>query len=287
MESFFSGVLEKALSKSLEFRGASSLSGGCIHNAFKLNTSLGPFFIKYNQAEDVDMFEKEHKGLLLLRKAGELATPETLDTGVLDGRSYILTRFIESGIKGSGFFEQFGKQLAMLHKHRNDWFGLDHDNYIGRLHQYNDPADNWIDFFITRRLEVQVKLGIEKGVLEPDYSRRFNTFYKILEDQLPQEPASLLHGDLWGGNYMTGADGQAVLIDPAVYYGNREIEMSFTRMFGGFDRVFYESYHNTFPLQPGFDQRIDIYNIYPTLVHLNLFGRSYLSGIDRVLKRYS
>jgi fructosamine-3-kinase len=283
----FEGILSQAFNnRRIRVKGYSSIGGGCIHTAVKVSTDQDVFFIKYNQRKDEDMFEKEYLGLKVLRNAGALRIPEPLAHGLYESQSFLVTEFMEEGPHQPDFWEKFGQDLAGLHQNRQDRYGFEHDNYIGRLPQKNTYYENWIDFFIEMRLEVQLKTAIDRARVDASFSRKFRKFLEQLPDLLPSERPSLLHGDLWSGNFMTGPDGHAVLIDPAVYYGHREIELSFTRMFGGFDRHFYESYENTFPLEPGFEERVAIYNLYPYLVHVNLFGTSYLAGVERVLNRY-
>jgi len=282
--------LEKILNRSMEgeviVHNYSNISGGCIHNSIKVQTNLGDFFVKMNQRFDADMFDKEYLGLKILRDANEINLPLPISSGTSENKSFIITEFFESGIRKGDFWQIFGQNLAKLHLHHNNLYGLDHDNYIGRLPQKNDYTARWIEFFINHRLEKQVKMAVDNQMIDQKLTNRFDYFFKLLPDLLPEEPPSLLHGDLWSGNFMVGPDGHAALIDPAVYYGNREIEISFTQMFGGFDPVFYKSYDEFYPLQQGFDRRVDIYNLYPYLVHLNMFGRSYLAGIEKVLNRY-
>lgn len=283
---FYESILSNTLSRSVRVKDYSSIGGGCIHQAMKVETDVGFFFIKSNQVTDADMFEKEFLGLKVLQNASVLSIPDPLGHGTQDQASYLITEYIESGPRKSDFWENFGIGLANLHRHHAHRFGFEHDNYIGRLPQKNSFYDCWIDFFIEMRLEAQLKMAIDLHRIDSVFSRRFSVFLTCLPGLLPEEPPSLLHGDLWSGNFMTGADGLAVIIDPAVYYGHREMELSFTRMFGGFDHSFYESYQTDFPLAPGFDERVEIYNLYPYLVHLNLFGTSYLDGIERVVNKF-
>ena len=130
-------------------------------------------------------------------------------------------------------------------------------------------------------------MAINAHLMDATHAQKFNNLYKKLEEIIPEEPASLLHGDMWSGNFMTGPDGYVCLMDPAVYYGHRETEIAFSRLFGGFGNDFYHAYNEKWPLSPGFEQRVDIHNLYPLLVHVNLFGTSYLGGIERTLKKYN
>ena len=164
---------------------------------------------------------------------------------------------------------------------------MDHSNYIGRLPQRNAFEETWVDFFIEHRLEVQLGLAIYNGHVDSFYADRFRSIYAVLPDEFPDERPCLLHGDLWSGNVMIGPKGEPVILDPAVFYGHREAELAFTRMFGGFDPYFYSAYNEATPLEVGFESRIDLYNLYPLLVHVNLFGTSYLSGVERTLKRFT
>jgi fructosamine-3-kinase len=281
-------IINETIPDQPEVRDIAPVSGGCIHNARKITTSRGNYFVKLNNASDLMMFETEYSGLKLLAEAGEIHVPEPISSGVIDGQAYLLLNFINSSSRKSSFWFDFGIAMARLHKfHQNDRYGLSYSNYIGRLDQYNEFSDDWISFLIEQRLEIQLRLAFDNGYIDRAYLQNCNLFYKQLPDLLPKEPPSLLHGDLWSGNFMTGEAGQPVIIDPAVYYGNREIELSFTKMFGGFDRQFYRSYMEEYPLEPGFEDRVDIYNIYPHLVHVNLFGPSYLGGVTPVIRKYS
>ncbi len=284
--SFFETILDRSIEGKVIVKDISSISGGCIHNSVKVQTIQGDFFVKMNQSSDADMFDKEFMGLRILREANEINLPVPIRSGIFENTSFLITAYLESGIRKKDFWKKFGQDLAKLHLHLNNYYGLDHDNYIGRLPQKNTYRESWIKFFINNRLEIQVRMAVDHQLIDHGFTDRFKHFYKLLPDLLPEEPPSLLHGDLWSGNFITGPDGYAALIDPAVYYGNREIELSFTQMFGGFDSVFYGSYSEIYPLQKGFDKRVDIYNLYPYLVHLNMFGRSYLNGVERVINRY-
>lgn len=281
------GIIDNTIAEQPEVIGVSPVSGGCIHNAQKVITSKGNYFVKVNRASDLNMFETEYSGLELLARAGEINVPEPISSGVIDGQAYLLLNFINSASRKRSFWHDFGAAMASLHKnHQNDQYGLSYSNYIGRLDQFNEFSDDWISFFIGQRLEVQFRLAFDNGYIDRPYLEKCKRFYQKLPDLLPVDPPSLLHGDLWSGNYMTGEEGQPVIIDPAVYYGHREIELSFTKMFGGFDRQFYRSYIEAYPLESGFENRVDIYNIYPHLVHVNLFGPSYLGGVTPVIGRY-
>ena len=284
---FFESILEESLGRSVKLKGTQFKSGGCINNALKLNTSEGDYFLKWQSGIPEDMFGKEAKGLELLQSANAMNIPKVIAFGVLDGKHYLLMENIDSAPSKADYWSHFGRALAEMHSNNsNPKYGLDHDNYIGKLPQQNDYDENWIDFFIEKRLDFQLRLAVKNQLVNSHFVNRYRKFYDILPELLPVDQPALLHGDLWSGNVMVGHDGYVCLIDPAVYYGHREIELAFTQMFGGFGQDFYTSYQEIYPLESGFDERVGIYNIYPHMVHVNLFGTSYLSGVESVLRRY-
>ena len=266
------------------------VGGGCINEAVRVGLSDGrEFFVKQNDLSRMDMFEKEATGLKLLEKASTpLRIPHVhaLLEDQPESKALLVLSFIEEGRPRETFHRDFGKALASLHRYSGDFYGLDHDNYIGSLPQKNTPHDSWISFFISCRIEPQFSLARQNGYFDRSTTSSLNRLYSRLGDLMPDEPPSLLHGDLWGGNYLCDRNGRAVLVDPAVYYGNREAELAFTRMFGGFDPAFYQGYEEAWPLLPGFPKRKDLYNLYPLLVHVNLFGGGYVSQAESVIRRY-
>ncbi len=177
---------------------------------------------------------------------------------------------------------------ARYHRHIASQYGLDHDNFIGANPQPNQAADNWVDFFGQQRLAFQMELARQNGYLPAQRAKLLEKLLVRLNDLLPsQPPASLLHGDLWGGNWLVTEAGEAALIDPAVYYGDRESELAFTELFGGFPSAFYVAYNETWPLDHDYRKRRDLYNLYHLLNHLNLFGESYGGAVDSVLRQYA
>lgn len=265
--------------------------GGDINQAALVTfTDESQYFVKYNSNSNRDMFEKEAFGLKLLKRDSiNIHIPEVIDYGYLEEihTGYLLMEYISTGRENADFFERFGRELATLHKITNQQYGLDHDNYIGRLPQSNQQHDNWLDFFIQERIEPQLKMAQDSHRLPQSISQKFENLYAKLPDIFPDEPASLLHGDLWSGNYLCSNKQEVVLIDPAVYFGHREMELAFTQLFGGFGSRFYDAYHETFPLQPGFRARKDIYNLYPLLVHTNLFGGGYAGSVTGIISQYA
>lgn len=274
--------------ENLQINTFSFTSGGCINSAGMIDSNLGKKFIKWNDREKFPgMFEAEAKGLKILKTPGVIRVPEVLTVGAAGQFSYLLIEFISSSSRALDYWGQLGQNLAALHNISNESFGLDHDNYIGSLTQSNEQELDWLTFYIKHRLEYQLKLAVDNGKMNKTQIDKFQKLYAGLIDILPgDETPSLLHGDLWGGNIMTGSDGEPVIFDPAVYFGHREIDIAMTRLFGGFGSNFYEVYEEFSPLTPGFEDRIDIYQLYPLLVHVNLFGGGYISQVDSILNRY-
>lgn len=270
-----------------ELKNFSFCSGGCINHGGKLATQAGDYFLKWNDLKKFPgMFEAEAKGLKLLLKPSVIDVPEVVLVAADGTHQFIVMEFIAERSKAHTHWKHLGMQLAALHQNLSPSYGLDHDNYIGSLRQFNKPSQKWVDFFIEQRLEVQVKLASDNQKIDKNIINQFASIYKKLPGMLPEEPPSLLHGDLWSGNLITNAQGDPCLIDPAVYYGNRECELALTKLFGGFSEEFYDTYNNAFPLQSGFQIRFDVYNLYPLMVHVNLFGGGYLSQVVSILRHF-
>jgi len=289
--SFFESILFSALGKPVEVIEMQFLSGGNINTAAQVFSSEGVFFVKWNQGrqhatDEPDMFETEAWGLDLLRQTDALQIPQVIGYGRQLDKAYLILEYIDPEKPAKTYWETLGQSLAVLHSHTQPAFGLHFANYIGALPQTNTLTASGYDFFFEQRLLPQAGLALYKGLLS---KHTYDAFFRLrdqLPNLLPTERPALLHGDLWSGNVLVNETGQPALIDPAVHYGFREAELAFTKLFGGFDQRFYEAYHEAFPLQDGFDERVAIYNLYPLLVHANLFGAGYVSGVERVLKQF-
>ena len=266
-----------------------SLSGGCISNAYKVTFEDDiSFLMKINEHSPTDMFIKEAHGLKELQKAKAIKIPEVN----LYDEGFILMEFISSATKKKNFFEEFGRKFALLHKFTADEFGFYEDNYIGSTPQMNindgNTKKDWTSFYFNKRLLYQFKLAEKNGYADSSLKDAFIKTEDKIEsilggsDQMP----SLLHGDLWGGNYMTDGNGGACLIDPAVYYGNREADLAMTKLFGGFSASFYDAYNEAFPLREGWKYRENIYMLYHVMNHLNLFGSGYYAHALSLMKFY-
>jgi len=280
-------ILSGAILQEVELLNISSVAGGSINGTYQLTTNRGNFFIKKNQAVRYpELFEKEALGLELLRGAQVIRIPNEFAVGEFQGDSFLILEYIQSSSPQNNFWEQFGAQMAKLHQHTSEQFGLDHNNYIGSLNQQNSQYDEWVNFFIHERLEPQVELAKRNNQIDNLTINQFEKLFERLNEIFPQEKPSLLHGDLWSGNFMVDEKGMPVIMDPAVYFGHREMDIAMTQLFGGFDASFYDSYNAIFPLQKGWKDRIEICNLYPLMVHVNLFGGSYLSQVKQVLMKF-
>ncbi len=271
----------------------SSLGGGCISTANVLTLESGKrIFMKSNGREFEKMFRTEAAGLVRLSEVSEgPAVPRVYCGGTEGGRSFLLMEYIQPGRKSLRYSEGLGRSLANLHKFgRDENCGFSTDNFIGATPQENTPHPDWIGFFRTRRLEYQLRLARNRGLADSRMTSEVGRVLDRLDRYLipcDDGKASLLHGDLWGGNVICGTDGEAVIIDPAVYYGHREADLAMTELFGGFDSAFYRSYNETWPLREGYSVRKDLYNLYHMLNHLNIFGSSYAGSVLSIARKYS
>jgi fructosamine-3-kinase len=230
------------------------------------------------------MFEAESQGLRLLKTSNAFRIPGVIAFGETEEQSYLLLEYISPGNKNTNFNNTFGHQLAQLHQNTATSFGLDHDNYIGSLPQYNVcEIQNASQFYLEKRLEPQFELATKKGFS----FKNLSSFYKNCTAEIPEEKPALIHGDLWNGNYLVDTNGKPCLIDPAVGYSSREMDLAIMHLFGGFPNQIFETYHETFPLSPGWKNRLDLWQLYYLLVHLNLFGGGYYNQVNTILKKYS
>lgn len=272
----------------LKIAGAQALSGGDISQVYCLQTTRGRLVVKINSCNGFpDMFKKEATGLQVIGLTNTVAVPAVLLTGKLQLGSYLLMQWISPGFATTAAMQKFALQLAQMHGHSAAGFGFDDDNYMGALYQRNKWKPTWSSFFIEERLQPMLKMAVDKRELSKNDTDRFEELYKKLPGLFTEEKPALVHGDLWTGNFIISTDGKPYLIDPAVSYSNREFDIAMTTLFGGFSSSFYDAYNNAYPLQPGWKQRLALWNLYPLLVHVNLFGGGYAIQVRECVRRFS
>lgn len=265
-----------------------AVGGGSINQTFRVSARSATYFCKVNSATKFPhLFDKEAKGLQLLQRHSTLRVPEVIGYFCCDNQQVLLLDWIKSGQRTGAFWKTFGAGLAALHHVSAAAHGLDHDNYMGSVEQANNENSHWCRFFMLQRLQPLVQQCSSRKLLNAKHQQLFEQLYNRLPDIFATEPPALLHGDLWSGNYMCDDTSGAVLIDPAVYYGHRSMDLGMTTLFGGFDALFYQSYHYHYPLPSNYAEQWRVCNLYPLLIHLRLFGSSYLSQIESTLKEFT
>ncbi|MGI8905165.1 MAG: fructosamine kinase family protein [Candidatus Sumerlaeaceae bacterium] len=280
--------------KSIRISASRTARGGSINSAVHLECSNGMhLFLKYNDEAPADMFQKEARGLQLLASANSIRVPAVYYTTPADApqQFLLLEDVLAQGPERSSksAFMSLGAGLAGVHRMTSHLYGLDQHNYLGPTRQPNNVSDNWASFFVEHRLQYILDLMAERGCDQTELTvfRDFVPAVQELLDERIPEPPSLVHGDLWGGNVLHTRSREPVLIDPALYYGDREVDIAMTRLFGGFSNEFYADYEAAYPLTEGWRERQDVYNLYHLLHHALLFGGGYLTQASNIVKRYS
>lgn len=262
--------------------------GGDINEAYCLITSNGKYFLKVNENAGCPlMFEKEARGLDLLRKNCSLIIPQVIKYGSFGDQQYLLLEWLEKGSPQNNLWEKFGGRLALMHKQPQQYFGLNEDNYIGSRRQINDQHNEWHLFYAEHRIMSLVHSLFYSKIFSSKDLDTAELFCSRLKDIFPTEPPALLHGDLWAGNYLITSSCDPAIFDPAVYFGHREMDIGMTKLFGGFDQRFYDVYNETYPLEKGWKKRLPVTQIYPLLVHAVLFGGHYIGSVKDILKTFS
>jgi fructosamine-3-kinase len=267
---------------------AESVPGGDINRALRLRLVDGRIvFVKHRAGAPADMYAAEAHGLAWLAVADGPRLPAVAAVGDGDGPAFLALEWVERGAPASDFDERLGRGLAALHGAGAPAFGLDRDNWIGSLPQANGPLPTWAAFYGERRLAPLAREAVERRLLPAAAGERFERLIGRLDDLCgPPEPPARLHGDLWGGNHMADASGAPVLVDPAVYGGHREVDLAMMLLFGGFSDRCLAAYAEASPLAPGHEDRVALYQLYPLLVHVLLFGAAYAGRVERALGRY-
>ncbi|WP_177176091.1 fructosamine kinase family protein [Trichormus sp. NMC-1] len=261
-----------------------SVSGGCINQGYAVSDGKLTYFVKLNQASQATMFEAEMLGLQQMHHTNTILVPQPLCWGTANNSSYIVLQWLEMRDSDSKSWQEMGRKLAAMHKVTSQkGFGWDMNNTIGSTPQINTWTDNWAEFYTKYRLSYQFQLATRRGGSFPLQDKLLAAIPELLADHHLQP--SLVHGDLWGGNAGCTVDGEPVIFDPATYFGDREVDIAMTELFGGFPPTFYQGYKEVFPLNSGYENRKTIYNLYHVLNHFNLFGGGYASQANGMIER--
>lgn len=276
--------ISQATNEKFQTQQRRSVSGGCINQGYSLTDGVRSYFVKLNQASQVSMFEAEALGVRQMYETSTIRVPQPICYGVAGNNCYIVLEWLEMGHGNSKSFEEMGRKLAQMHKKSlSKSFGWEMNNTIGSTPQINSWTDDWVEFWIKHRLEYQFKLGKRRGGSFPQADELLNAIPELLSGH--EVNPSLVHGDLWGGNAGFTVEGEPIIFDPATYYGDREVDIAMTEVFGGFPQPFYQGYNEVFPLDDGYEQRKTLYNLYHILNHFNLFGGGYGSQANGMVNR--
>lgn len=267
---------------------ARSLGGGCINQAYLLSHGEARYFVKLNHAAKIAMFEAEQLGLAQMFEIQTIRVPRPIACGVTGDQAYLVLEYLDLGGTGTpASWRTMGQQLAALHQWQpaagEPYFGWDRDNTIGDTPQPNPWTRDWVTFFRDHRLAFQFQLAARRGGHFPRQAELLAAIPDLLADHHPQP--SLVHGDLWSGNAAITRAGEPVIFDPATYWGDREVDLAMTELFGRFPASFYEGYNEVFPIAAGYERRQVLYNLYHILNHFNLFGGSYGSQANRMMEQ--
>ncbi|BAZ53678.1 hypothetical protein NIES4103_63610 [Nostoc sp. NIES-4103] len=261
-----------------------SVGGGCINQGYAVSNGELTYFIKLNQASQVAMFEAEALGLKQMLATATIRVPKPICWGSAGNSSYIVLEWLQMGGGNTHSWEEMGRKLAAMHKATSQQgFGWDMNNTIGSTPQINTWIANWAEFYTQHRLGYQFQLAKRRGGHFPQQEKLLAAIPELLANH--QVQPSLVHGDLWGGNAGCTASGEPVIFDPATYFGDREVDIAMTELFGGFPAAFYRGYNEVFPLDAGYEKRKTLYNLYHILNHFNLFGGGYASQANRMIEQ--
>ncbi|MCP5039794.1 MAG: fructosamine kinase family protein [bacterium] len=265
----------------------SGVAGGDIGHSARIVLEDGTaLFAKHYPGAPAAMAQAEAEGLSWLREAGALRVPEVV-AAAESGAAILVLEWIEQGRPADDFDEALGRGLAALHASGAAHFGFAASNFIGSLPQRNRPHARWADFYAEERIGPQTEMAARAGLLPDSLERDLERLSQALcEFCGPQEPPARLHGDLWAGNRIVDELGRPCLIDPAAYGGHREVDLAMMKLFGGFSPRVFDAYREVTPLAPGADERVALYQLYPLLVHVNLFGSRYTGQVAERVRRY-
>jgi protein-ribulosamine 3-kinase len=265
---------------------AQRVEGGCIHQCFCYDTKNGRVFVKVASKDLLDVLHAESVGLQDLHAANAIRIPQVLGVGAAEGQVLLVLEWMDLQRTTPSCDAILGEQLARQHRVLKPLYGYKRSNFIGSTAQSNLWSRDWLNFWRERRFEAQLNL-LERQAVDADFMERATLLCALMESFFTAHSpvASLLHGDLWKGNYAADTSGAPVIFDPAVYYGDRECDIAMTRLFGGFRDEFYSAYQDIWPLDVGWQQRTELYNLYHVLNHYHLFGGAYLAQANDMVGR--
>lgn len=275
-------AISRSLGRPFKSRSQNAASGGCINSAVVVDSGTEKFFVKLNSPSRISMFEAEAAGLAEIAQAGALRVPAPVCAAADADRSFLVLEYLKLSRATTSSARLLGDRLAEMHAVPRGYFGWHRDNTIGTTPQPNPKSPGWVKFFRLWRLEHQLTLARTCGPDGAGLQAKGQRLCQRLGEFFPgYEPfPSLLHGDLWGGNFAALGTGEPVVFDPAAYYGDREADLAMTELFGGFPDEFYQAYAARLPLDDGYPVRRQLYNLYHLLNHYNLFGASYARQAD-------
>lgn len=263
---------------------SNEIAGGDINRAFKIVTTQNVYFAKLNDLPHSEqMFQAEAEALRVIKAHTKIA-PEPVAIVSAQGQACLILNFIHKVRTDLNGFIKVGQSLASLHKISHEKHGWHMDNYIGAIHQNNDWNACWAEFYYLNRIQKLIRQAYEKKLITTTDLKQSEKLFSLFYNHFPEEKSSFLHGDLWNGNLISDTEGNPWLIDPASYFGHREMDIAMTYLFGGFPDQFYQAYQDEFPLLPEHNERMSYYQLYYLLIHLILFGSSYYSKVRRILK---
>ncbi len=276
--------IREATGTGFVLRDRQSVGGGSINQVYRISDSHHQYFLKLNQASKVAMFEAEARGLEEMAQTESIRVPKPLCWGSINTQSYIILEWMDLGYGNAQTWETMGRQLAAMHQTvSSQGFGWCQNNTIGDTPQINPWTQDWGDFFAEHRIGYQLRLAHRRGGSFPLATRLLEAVPQLLASH--QTQPSLVHGDLWSGNAAVTTTGEPVILDPAVYYGDREVDLAMSELFGGFPPTFYQGYQSVSPLEQGYEKRKVLYNLYHILNHFNLFGGSYRNQAEQMMKQ--
>jgi fructosamine-3-kinase len=274
--------IERAISQPFESRDRRSVGGGCINQGYRVSDGEKTFFVKLNSANELEMFEAEALGLRHMAEAQSIRVPNPICTGISGSSAYIVLEWLDLGRGSSQTWAELGRNLARMHQfQKSTAFGWERDNTIGSTPQKNPWTSSWSDFFTQHRIGYQLELGRQNGGRFRKSDRLLEHIPELLADHNPKP--SIVHGDLWSGNAAVTQSGEPVIFDPATYWGDQEVDLAMTELFGGFPADFYRGYEEISKIDSGYKQRKTLYNLYHILNHFNLFGGGYESQANRMI----